>query len=69
MATGGTPEPAIRRLNASINEVIREPEFAKRMATFGQEMIGGTPEEFAKFLRDDIARYQRISQAAGITPE
>jgi tripartite-type tricarboxylate transporter receptor subunit TctC len=69
MATGGTPEPAIRRLNASINEVIKEPEFVKRMATLGQEMIGGTPEEFAKFLRDDIARYQRLSQAAGLTPE
>jgi tripartite-type tricarboxylate transporter receptor subunit TctC len=69
MTTGGTPDAAIRRINTAINEVIREPEFAKRMATFGQDMIGGTPEEFAKFLRDDIARYQRISQAAGITPE
>jgi tripartite-type tricarboxylate transporter receptor subunit TctC len=69
MVTGGTPEPAIRRLNAAINEVIKEPEFAKRMAAFGQEMVGGTPEEFAKFLRDDIARYQRLTQAAGITPE
>ncbi len=49
--------------------MIREPEFAKRMATFGQEMIGGTPEEFAKFLHDDIARYQRLAQAAGLTPE
>ncbi len=69
MATGGTPESAIRRLNASINEVIKEPEFVKRMATLGQEMIGGTPEEFARFLRDDIARYQRLAQAAGLTPE
>jgi tripartite-type tricarboxylate transporter receptor subunit TctC len=69
MATGGTPEPVIRRLNSSINQVIKEPEFARRMAALGQEMVGGSPEEFAKFLRDDIARYQRLTQAAGITPE
>jgi tripartite-type tricarboxylate transporter receptor subunit TctC len=49
--------------------VIKEPEFAKRFAAFGYEMNGGTVEDFAKFLRDDIARYQRLTQAAGITPE
>jgi tripartite-type tricarboxylate transporter receptor subunit TctC len=69
MATGGTPEPAIRKLNASINEVIKEPDFARRMAALGQDMVGGSPEEFAKFLREDIARYQRLTQAAGLTPE
>lgn len=69
MTTGGTPDPAIRKLSASINQVIKEPEFARRMAALGQEMVGGSPEEFAKFLRDDIARYQRLTQAAGITPE
>ena len=69
MATGGTPDVSDPKLNASINEVIREPEFAKRIATLGQDMIGGTPEDFAKFLNDDIARYQRLTQAAGLTPE
>jgi tripartite-type tricarboxylate transporter receptor subunit TctC len=69
MTTGGTPDGTIARLNAAINEVIKEPEFAKRFAAFGYEMNGGTVEDFAKFLRDDIARYQRLTQAAGITPE
>jgi tripartite-type tricarboxylate transporter receptor subunit TctC len=69
MTTGGTPDGTIARLNAAINEVIKEPEFAKRFAAFGYEMNGGTVEEFAKFLKDDIARYQRLTQAAGITPE
>ena len=32
-------------------------------------MIGGTSEDFAKFLHDDIERYRRLSQAAGLTPE
>jgi tripartite-type tricarboxylate transporter receptor subunit TctC len=69
MATGGTPPATVARLNASINEVIREPAFAKRFAAFGYEMIGGTPEAFAQFLKEDIERYRRLTQAAGITPQ
>ena len=42
MATGGTPEATIAKLNADINAVIREPEFAKRFAAFGYDMVGGS---------------------------
>ncbi len=69
MATGGTPPDTIRRLNQAFNEVIREPESVKQFAALGHEMTGGTVEEFAKFLREDIERYRRLTQAAGIAPE
>jgi tripartite-type tricarboxylate transporter receptor subunit TctC len=69
MVTGGTPLDIIRTINVSINEVVHEPEFAKQFATFGYEMTGGTIEEFANFLKQDIERYRRLSQAAGIAPE
>ena len=42
MVTGGTPAAVIGKLNTAINEVVREPEFAKRFAAFGYEMVGGT---------------------------
>ena len=44
----------IAKLNASINEVIHEPEFAKKFAALGYDMVGGTAEGFGKFLKDDI---------------
>jgi tripartite-type tricarboxylate transporter receptor subunit TctC len=69
MVTGGTPPEIVRRLNASINEVVREPEFAKHFSAFGYEMLGGSVEEFTSFLRDDIERYRRLIRAAGIAPE
>jgi tripartite-type tricarboxylate transporter receptor subunit TctC len=69
MATGGTPAEVIRKLNASINEVIREPAFAKRFAAFGYEMVGGSVEGFEKFLKEDIERYRKLTEAAGITPQ
>ena len=58
MATGGTPAAIIDKLNTAINEVIHEPEFAQKFATFGYEMVGGTAEGFAKFLKEDIERYR-----------
>ena len=69
MVTGGTPAPIVAKLNASINEVLREPEFAKKFTALGYDMIGGTAEGFEKFLKDDIEFYRRLTQAAGLTPE
>jgi tripartite-type tricarboxylate transporter receptor subunit TctC len=69
MVTGGTPAPIIAKLNASINEVLREPEFAKKFTALGYDMVGGTVEGFGKFLKDDMEFYRRLTQAAGLTPE
>jgi len=69
MTTGGTPPEIVGKLNAAITDVVREPEFARTFAAFGYEMVGGTVEEFASFLKEDIERYRRLTQAAGIAPE
>jgi tripartite-type tricarboxylate transporter receptor subunit TctC len=69
MVTGGTPAVVVQKLNADINAVIRDPDFAKRFSEFGYEMIGGTVEEFGAFLKEDIARYLAITKNAGIVPE
>jgi tripartite-type tricarboxylate transporter receptor subunit TctC len=69
MATGGTPRPVVDKLNAAINDVVRDGEFAKTFAAFGYEMVGGTVDEFTRFLKDDIERYRKLTQAAGIIPE
>jgi tripartite-type tricarboxylate transporter receptor subunit TctC len=65
MTTGGTPREIISKLNAAINEVMREPEFSAHFTALGYEMTGGTPEEFATFIRQDTARYARVIQAIG----
>jgi tripartite-type tricarboxylate transporter receptor subunit TctC len=69
MVTGGTPREVVGKLNTAINEVVSEAEFARHFAAFGYEMVGGTVEGFATFLKDDIERYRKLTQAAGIAPE
>ena len=69
MVTGGTPREVVGKLNTAINAVVREAEFARHFAAFGYEMVGGTVDAFATFLREDIERYRKLTQAAGIAPE
>jgi len=69
MVTGGTPPEVVRKLNAAINAIVRDPEFATHFATFGYEMVGGSVEEFTTFLAEDIERYRQLTRAAGIAPE
>ena len=69
MVTGGTPDPIIAKLNASINEVSTSPSSPRNSPRCGYDMVGGTVEGFEKFLKDDIEFYRRLTQAAGLTPE
>jgi tripartite-type tricarboxylate transporter receptor subunit TctC len=69
MVTGGTPPAVVQTLNTAINDVVRDPEFSRRFAEFGYDMVGGSVADFAAFLKDDIARYLKITKDAGIVPE
>jgi tripartite-type tricarboxylate transporter receptor subunit TctC len=69
MVTGGTPPDVVQKLNTAINDVVHDPDFSRRFAEFGYDMVGGTTADFAAFLKDDIARYLRITKNAGIAPE
>jgi tripartite-type tricarboxylate transporter receptor subunit TctC len=69
MTTGGTPPDVVQTLNTAINEIVRDPDFSNRFAEFGYDMTGGTAADFHAFLKDDIARYLKITKDAGIAPE
>ena len=69
MAPAGTPRPIIDKLNAEANQVLQSPEIKKRMAEFGAEIGGGTPEEFGQFIVSEIKRYESIVREAGMAVE
>jgi tripartite-type tricarboxylate transporter receptor subunit TctC len=47
----------------------RAPETRQRREDLGVEVVGGTPAEFATVQRAEIARWRRVVQAGGITPD
>lgn len=65
MAPAGTPRPIIDKLNAEANAVLKSPEIQKRMADFGAEVGGGSPEDFGNFIVSEIKRYEGIVKASG----
>ncbi|CAN7688481.1 tripartite tricarboxylate transporter substrate binding protein [Variovorax sp. LjRoot290] len=65
MAPAGTPRPVIDKLNAEANQVLQSVDMKRRMAEFGAEIGGGTPEEFGQFIVSEIKRYESIVKLSG----
>ena len=69
LAPAATPQPIVAQLSRDANRVLGEREVRERMATLGAEPAGDTPEEFARFIRDDQAKWSKLMREAGIKPE
>jgi len=63
----GTPEAALRKLHAEMVRIVNLPDVKARLARGGSTVVGSTPEEFAAFLKAEIAKVARVVKAAGIT--
>ena len=65
----GVPAAIVHRMNAEIVRVLKLPEIQERIWNAGSEPRSSTPQEFAQFLRDDVARWAPVIKAAGATPQ
>ena len=61
----GTPKEIIARMNADGQKAAKAPEFVKRMNDLGYEIVGGTPEQMAAMIQDEIRRWGPIVKASG----
>jgi tripartite-type tricarboxylate transporter receptor subunit TctC len=61
----GTPREIIARMNADGQKAARAPDFIKRMTDLGYEIVGGTPEQMAAMIQDEIRRWGPIVKASG----
>jgi tripartite-type tricarboxylate transporter receptor subunit TctC len=65
----GIPKPVLQRLNTEAVAALEHPDFVKRMVGIGFEPDPTSPEEFARFIEDEIALHARIIKAAGLKVE
>jgi tripartite-type tricarboxylate transporter receptor subunit TctC len=65
-APAATPQPIVRKLNAEVNRVLKLPEVKTQYATLGVDPVTMQPDEFAKFVRNEIVTYQRIVKQGNI---
>jgi tripartite-type tricarboxylate transporter receptor subunit TctC len=70
ITTAGTPRHAIDRLHQETVKALKMPDVIERLATQGgNELVGSTPDQYAKLIRDEVVKYAAIIKAAGIRSE
>ena len=68
VAPGATPKAIIAKLNRVAVEAMRSPEVRDKLASQGAILVGDTPDEFAAYLKGEIAKWAGVVKAAGIKP-
>jgi len=66
LAPAKTPPAIINKLNAELNEVLKDNEVREKLLSNGLEIVGGTPKEFGDYIRSEIQKYKKIIQEANI---
>jgi len=66
LAPAATPREVIDTLAAAVIKAARSPDIRSRLLEQGAEPIGNTPEEFARQLRAEVARWNKVVAASGI---
>ncbi len=66
LAPAGTPRDIVSLLNREIVKVMAQPEVRQRMDQLGFDPVANSPEEFAAWIKAEIAKWGRVVRAAGI---
>ena len=67
LVPSATPRANVTKLNAEIVRILNLPEIKDRLSSQGAILVGNSPEEFAAFLRSEMATAAKIVKAAGMT--
>jgi len=62
----GTPAPVIDKLNAEILRALKSPEMQKQLKVQGAQALGSTPQEYAAYIKSEIARWGEVVKAANV---
>jgi tripartite-type tricarboxylate transporter receptor subunit TctC len=66
LAPSGTPQPVLDRLYSAVVKAARMPAVTERFKELAADPKTTTPQEFLQFMRDDIAKWQKVAKAANI---
>ena len=69
MVPVATPRDIVGKLNSEIVKVLAQPEVRRQFAAQGIDVIGGTPEQFAAYIRAEIAKWARVIKESGARAE
>ena len=65
----GIPPAIVAKLNTALNESLKDPSVREKLIKAGVAPQGSTPEEFGKFMAGELARWNKVREAAGIAQQ
>jgi len=69
LAPAATPRATVAKVSLEANRVLAMSDVREKMLGLGADPAGNTPEEFARFIRDDQAKWSKLMKEAGIQAE
>jgi tripartite-type tricarboxylate transporter receptor subunit TctC len=69
MAPKDTPPEIVQRMSREIAAVLQDPETRQRLQTAYFSPVGSTPQDLAKFMNEELARWKPVIERAGLKPE
>jgi tripartite-type tricarboxylate transporter receptor subunit TctC len=68
-APAKTPREIVARLNDAAVKALRSPDVRERMSQIGFDVVASTPEEFGRFMKEEVDRWAEVVKRGGIKPE
>jgi tripartite-type tricarboxylate transporter receptor subunit TctC len=65
----GSPPEVVQRMNAAVNQALQAADLRERLAALAFEPVGGTPQQFAAYLKSEIAKWGQVVRAGNIKAE
>ena len=66
LAPAATPAAIVTRLNAEVAKILQSADVREKLAAQGAEPMPGTPQAFASFMREDMAKWAPVVKQAGV---
>ncbi|HWA39064.1 MAG TPA: tripartite tricarboxylate transporter substrate binding protein [Burkholderiales bacterium] len=66
MAPAATPRPVLERLSAEVNKIVNSMEVKDAWARQGAVPMGMTPDQFDRFLREDVQKWSKLVKGTGM---
>jgi tripartite-type tricarboxylate transporter receptor subunit TctC len=62
-----TPQNIVNKINADVNEALKQPEIIAKLKAMAAEVVGGTPAATATYMHEEVERWRKVIKAANVT--
>jgi tripartite-type tricarboxylate transporter receptor subunit TctC len=68
-APAGTPAEIVAKISSETQRIVNLPDIREHLLGLGAQPAGNSPQEFGRFVRDEIEKWGKVIRSANVTPE